>query len=161
MMRYVHGKSGCCKLAACGTQSQFTNSACSGITGTRAAYTFVIVKRSMKPASRTMGDRGEGRVARTRRRRAVEVKGWGEWSTLHMGGGARGEDVVFSEGVGVSSRVGGGGKPWAGAGAGANGRDMMQMSRGSRLRTLVKRQNPFLGVQNAALTCWKYRLHCR
>ncbi len=94
--------------------------------------TLVIVKRNIKPPSRTMGDRGEGMVASTRKRWAVQPKACIEWTRLHIGGMGMEDSVMFSEGDGNSSRVGACGKPSADA-----GREITQMSRGSRLRHVV------------------------
>jgi hypothetical protein len=76
-----------------------------------------------------MGDSGEGNVASTRRRRAVELNGCNEWMTLQIGGGRDDAMLVFSEGEGASKRVGARGMPSADAGL-----EMTQMSRGSRLQ---------------------------
>ncbi len=71
-----------------------------------AAITLVTVNRNMKPPSRTMGESGEGSVANTRRRWAVELNGCSESMTLQIGGGEVDGMVIFSDGVGASRRVG-------------------------------------------------------
>lgn len=107
----------------------------------------------MKPASRTIGESGEGMVASTRSRRAVEVKGCVECATLHIGGGGI-EDWAFSEGVGVSSNVGACGKPSTG-----EGRDRTQTSRGSRLNHMLTTK--MVINQDIPLTCSISPLHRR